>query len=205
MPCNTSTPRSVSSGRPGDRLAAVPTGNNESRSISGSSGSIVAARLLSASCAAPLSPRQARRISRRPPARWQPRRPAVLQRPRCVRRRDGVHRRPRRRRGLPRPARPPARRHAAAPPARSAGGLRLPCPAAPAARRPPIGKSARGDYSAARAASARIREWPVISSGCFNPISCSSVGATSASLPSWIAEAPPPIRNTGTGLVVCAV
>ena len=53
-----------------------------------------------------------------------------------------------------------------------------------------------------RATDRRARSFP---SGCFRPISRSSVGATSASRPSSSAVAPPPISSTGTGLVVCAV
>ena len=69
---------------------------------------------------------------------------------------------------------PPARRRGPARPAPSAGGRR---PAlvgrAGAGRRPRPARSAgQAGYSAARAAWARISEVPVISRGCFRPISC---------------------------------
>ncbi len=114
-----------------------------------------------------------------------PRRDGAARPRRCGPPPGAAPRPPPRRRGRRPPAVPRDRRRAPVRPAPSAGGSRRPSAGArPARRRPPRRSSGPEGYSAARAAWAWVSEVPVISRGCFRPISSSRVGATSASRPS---------------------
>ena len=131
----------------------------------------------------------------RPHRRWLPRHGAAAPPRRSCPPSDAAFRLPPRQRGPRHSAVPPARPPGLAPPAPSRGGQRPPWPVGPgwaatairAISGSRLFRSARRMGTDQRAAGhlARLRR----------PISASSVGATSASLPSFSAVAPPPMQQ----------